>query len=396
MLLLVVVASQTNAEAFGAFALAYAVYVVALGVSRALNSEALVVDRGRGGGPSCSDDAFALGGGLLSGVAAGFLSVLVGAVLGSDTLVTLGLALPFLLVQDAGRMALVARGRPDAALASDGLWTGLQAVALVALVFGQVQSTWCYMLAWGLPAALAAWLAGHLLGSGPRFRGIRQRYIHLMPLSSRFALEFLSGAGALQAVHLSVAGVLGLSAIGALRGAQTLLAPFNQLLTGLTVVLMPELVRLRTRNSKALTRAVCVVSAGGALCVMIGTLVIHQLPDAYGELLLGDSWVAASPVVLPAGLTIAANMIALGPLLGLRALASATSSLRARITGSALTVVGAMVPLAAGLDLLAVVWWMTLAVTSASAVWWIVFLSAQRRQMLMNSRHPLTTIGSTE
>jgi O-antigen/teichoic acid export membrane protein len=236
-----------------------------------------------------------------------------------------------------------------------------------------------YIVAWGVPGVIATGVGLWFLKTLPRFRGVVGHQRATGPLSRRYASEFLSGAGALQAIHFAIAGVFGVAAIGALRAAQTLLGPFNQLLTGLNVGLMPEMVRLRKERPQRLRIVVASVSVAGAGAVMLGTLLLAAMPESLGSELLGDTWPNARRLILPAGLAIAGNMFIVGPLLGLRALGAATSSLTARLICSVLTVVSSLGVLAAGGSLGAVVWSIGISVWLGALIWWFVFLRVHER-----------------
>ena len=374
VILVISVASSVSADGFGGFALGYATYVVASGVSRAICSEPLIV-------VSSKTDITkrlirgSMMSGLLVGICVGLGVAVVGLLISDPRLLTFSVFLPVLLLQDAARMALLATGRPAYALVCDTVWTlGLCALLAVLLLVGVSTVPW-FVSAWGLSGAAGAVVACLYLRAGPRFSALRPYWAASGSLKRRYAFEYMGGAGSLQFIHFGIAGVLGLQAIGALRAAQSLLGPFNQLLTGLSVGLMPELVRLKREAPSRLVPTTALISALASALVVVGTLTLMLVPDSLGTRLLGATWAEAQTVLLPAGLAIAGNMVIVGPLLGLRALARARTSLHVRLASSALTVAAAAVTLALGGSLETVAWVLAAAVWLSSTVWWWGYLA---------------------
>ena len=107
------VAREVGIDQLGVFSLVFATYLLALGVSRSLNSDALAVRYSAAGEPAWREGAAAAAGAAVGlGLAAGLACALAGLVadgLLGDALVVLGLGLPGLLLQDVWRFAFVAR-----------------------------------------------------------------------------------------------------------------------------------------------------------------------------------------------------------------------------------------------------------------------------------------------
>src|SRR5262245_15550550 len=98
--LTVVIAREVGAADLGAFGVAYAAYLILVGLSRAVCSEPLLVRHGQGGARESTGIA------LSCGVVAGVLLYGVALVLGGragSALVPLALFLPALLLKDAWR-----------------------------------------------------------------------------------------------------------------------------------------------------------------------------------------------------------------------------------------------------------------------------------------------------
>jgi hypothetical protein len=160
--------------------------------------------------------------------------------------------------------------------------------------------------------------------------------------------EFVTLTLAGQLATLAVAVVGGLAAAGALRGAQSMLGVMNVLFAGLLFTLVPhgvELARSSPASVLRLSRRVAVACAGAALVLGIG---LSLLPDHAGEALLGAVWPATREVLVPLALAFAFGGVVFGATAGLRSLADARRSLRARVLVAPLTVSGAAVGAAFG------------------------------------------------
>ena len=180
------------------------------------------------------------------------------------------------------------------------------------------------------PLAVTTWLRRHR-DRAPRFLG-----------------EFAVGLGSAQ-LALWLVGVLGgLSVLGAIRGATVLIGPFRILLIAAPGAAIPELVRIRNTSVRRFTRAVALIS--WTLAVLIGAwgVFVYLLPDRLGEAILGDSWDAAQSVLLWVTLSWSALGVATGALVGLRVLAAARRSFRARLVIAPAVLLVAVIGVEAG------------------------------------------------
>ena len=170
-LLAIIVARSVDASSFGAFGLAFSIYSIAVGASRALCSQPLSI-RYASAPPEPARAAVARSTGcaLVLGVGIGAACAGSGLLIGGTTggcLVALGATLPGLLLQDAWRYVFFTVARPAAALVNDTFW-GVTQIALLVVILevgrpdvgGQV--AWL-LGAWGAAAAasaaLGAWQA---------------------------------------------------------------------------------------------------------------------------------------------------------------------------------------------------------------------------------------------
>jgi hypothetical protein len=375
-LLAVVVARGASASEFGAFALAWTAYWLCLGMTRALICEPLLIRYG-GLGPTRSRivTARAAGAALWLGIGLAIPCALVGALVPGTSgswLLVLAPVLPALLVQDVWRAAAFARSDPRRAFTNDLVWFSLFACGAVLVEANVLTGAHAPMVAWGAAGCIAAVAGAWQARAVPALSSPIRWWRRVRPLGGRLVAEFttLSLAGQLSTYAVAIAG--GLAATGALRGAQSLLGVMNVLFAGLLFTLVPHgvgLARSSPREVLALSRRIACACALAALVFGIG---LSQLPEQLGAALLGAVWPESRGVLVPLAVAFAFAGIVFGATAGLRSLADARRSLRARLIVAPVTVAGAAVGAAfgargaaAGLAaaglVAAVVWWRTLA-----------------------------------
>ena len=179
LLLSVMVARSTTASAFGAFAVAFLVYGLVIGFSRALVGQPLQISFA-----SATPEEFrkAAGHSLGAAVVVGSIAALITAVISlavggqaGTALIALSLWFPALVLQDTCRMAFFAAGTPRRAAAIDSAWAvvvlgGFSAAMAVGLADGAVIP----LTLWGLGATVAAVYGIVLLRVGTTVRGCVQ------------------------------------------------------------------------------------------------------------------------------------------------------------------------------------------------------------------------------
>lgn len=337
----VLVARAASASELGAFGVAYVVYSLALGASRALASEPLVVRFSAG-----SDEQWASGVASSTGTAVAIgtavaVPTLVAAGLTSEplsgALVVLAIALPGLLLQDAWRFSLFARGAPGGAVANDLLWAGLLVPGAVVLeVTGATSLRWL-MAMWALAGWASAVLGRAQTGVAPRPRASRRWLRSQGDIAFRFFGEFTVSSGATQLSFFAIGLVTSLRELGELRAGQLVLGPLNILFLGAGLVAVAEVARHVQRSPGRLTEIALLVSA----LLTVGTLgwafVAGVVPTSVGERVLGENWSAGRSLLVPLAVSAAGFALSYGAMTGLRALAAARESLRARILDAVAT-----------------------------------------------------------
>src|SRR5262245_19170305 len=122
-LLGVLVARTVSARDLGAFSVAYATFTFSLGAVRAIAAELLAVRHSAlGAGGWHEGVRGSTGTALMVGILVGLGCLIAGPNIGGrfgSVFTIVGVSLPFLLVQDVSRFALVGRGRGGAAFLND-------------------------------------------------------------------------------------------------------------------------------------------------------------------------------------------------------------------------------------------------------------------------------------
>ncbi len=269
------VARSLGVTAFGVFSLAWVTYGVVLNVSRGLAADPLTVrfsgppgTAWRGAVGRSTGTALGVGGAL------GVVCLVAGLGLGGrvgPAFAALGVMLPGLLLQDAWRYSFFAAGTGRKAFLNDVVWGVALVPAMV--VAARVDTVAAFVFAWGASATVAAGYGCVQSGIRPRMAEARGWLREQRDLGYRYLVEnvSLSGASQLRAYGLGV--IVGVGAVGAVRGAELLLGPFLAVLMGLSLVTVPEAARVLRQAPHRL----------GRFCLLLGG------EQAVGALLWGSA-----------------------------------------------------------------------------------------------------------
>lgn len=356
-LLGLLVARAVSSRDLGAFSLVYAIFTLSLGGVRAIAGELLVVrhsavslDEWRHGVKRAAGTALTAG--VVVGLGCLVASAIVEGSLGT-LLTILGVCLPGLLVQDVVRFGFFARGRGSAALLNDMIWALAMFAAFALLWLSGLSSVDWFTLAWagaGLLAAVVGLFQLKVVPCGP-ISAIKWLRYH-RDLAPRFAAEFAVSTGVSNLILFAIGSVAGLDQLGHLRAGQIALGPLTILFTGAGLVATPEGVRLLRESPGRLIhgcRWMSVVLASGVLAWVVVALAI---PRGLGELVLRANWLGARSLLVPLSIGLTGSALAFGAWTGLRSLAAAKRSLRARnidaVSSLVFGVVGAYIAGATG------------------------------------------------
>jgi hypothetical protein len=354
--LAILVARNVSTADLGAFGLTFTTYTFVLGATRAICSEPMAVrysDRDRSawerGARRTTGTALILG--ALAGVGVAAASLLFSGVL-QGSLLALAVCMPGLIVQDTWRTAFFSDLAGRLAFMNDFVWAIAQAAFLGAAFYTDHRTTPAFMLAWGLAANVAAAYGSVQSGVLPKPSSMGRWFRRQRDIAPRYLVEFFARNAANAGSMYLTAVFGGLSAAGALRGAQILLGPLNILNMGLTAPAVTEAVRISRRSPRRMLKMVALLAAALAAISLAWGSIMYLLPEHVGQALLKKSWSSAHAVILPYAAVMAASGSLTGATVGLRALAAARRSLRARLITGVISVcstgVGAYVGGAAG------------------------------------------------
>ncbi|MEV5608912.1 hypothetical protein [Streptomyces sp. NPDC052225] len=373
------VARSLGLKAFGVFSLAWVTYGVVLSVSRGLATDPLVVrfsgvadTAWRGAVARSAGTALSVG----TGVGAGCLAV--GLAVGGDVgpaFAGLGVMLPGLLLQDAWRYAFFAAGTGRKAFLNDLVWGVALVPAMV--VAAHVGGVAAFVLAWGGSAAVAAVYGCFQSGIRPRTAGARGWLRDHHDLGYRYLVENVGVSGASQLRAYGLGAIVGVSAVGVVRGAELLLGPFMAVLMGLSLVTVAEAARVVREAPRRLGRFCLMLGAGQAVAALLWGSALLLMPDRLGGFVLGGVWSSAAQLIVPVTLGVAGAGLGTGAAAGLRALAAAPRSLRSQLVASTLYVIGGLGGAAAA-GTVGSAWGVAGATLASSAVWWLHLRSALR------------------
>jgi O-antigen/teichoic acid export membrane protein len=384
-------ARWAGVDALGQYGICLATYLVVLGISRALSTDPLLIRfSAADGGDRQLAIRRAVGSAFVVGVIAGLACVAAALVINGrlrDALLALGILMPGLLVQDAWRFAGFCSGRPQAAALNDAVWA-ISQIAITAFVLSRGDVTAALVVcSWAIGAAVAA-AAGCIQFRGtPLAADSTTWWKDHGDLGGRFALEHLGVTGGTQLTTYGLALFAGVAAVGSLRAAQVLFGPMNVLFLGASAITLPEAARLRQRGDgrlRSLLIAFSLVLAFGALFVGAALM---AMPSHIGRALLGSSWDAGRPLLLPMTINLAAAGGIAGASLGLRAFEAAGKTLRTRMS---------MMPVMAACGLAGAAWFgaagaawgLAIANTVAVVPWWAYLardLRVQRAPLLASA-----------
>lgn len=386
-LVTIIAAASLSASDFGAFALATAVCIITVSVSRGLASDPLATAHaGDPEGELRWAIRSAAGVSVAVSLVVAVLVAGVGFVIGGTIawlFLALALTLPGVTLQDYLRYALIVRGDARQTFMNDLFWTVLQVAFLVVAIALDGGAVALY-LAWGVAGNLAAVLglvqARTWIGGPSSLRPWLRRHRRLWPF---FVLDNMVYQATTLVLVVVIALASSLAQVGGFRAAVTLFAPLAIIGRGVVGVAVPELARRRDdpiairRNSLKIAWALTPMAVVWAILMLL-------VPDSLGRQMLGESWDLAEPLLVLAGAASTVSLFTVGTVVGIRALGAGREGLTARLVVSLLVLVfatgGAIVDGAHG-ALLALAWSAPLQI----ATWWWLLVKASNNALSAQS-----------
>jgi len=308
----------------------------------------------------------AVGAGLIC-LAAGGLLLLGDSGLGASLLVV-GALMPLLAVQEVGRFIAFAQARPGRAIVIDVMWLVLTVVALTAIQLVHEMNLLWMVIGWGGTGAVAGlWV--FVQQGWPRAQDISLTWLkerwhfswRSLVAASSSATVALIGAGL-------VAVVSGPLAVAAVRAALLLERPSTTVQMAVATSAGADIARERPDNAGLLAhqrRAMFVSIVVAAL----NFGVLFLIPDALGELVLGEVWPLVTPLLLVIGLRVLAMAAQSGVRAALMGRRQISQVMKIDIAGTVLSIVGFVIGAYLG-DAEGAYWGSLVGLTITVAGWW--------------------------
>ncbi len=246
----------------------------------------------------------------------------------------MGVVLAGVLLQDCIRFVWFSAGTPSAALINDSLWLALSLASYLWLVASGRESVPYFILAWGVTGTVCFMVGAmqlRLMPSvvpGPRW--LREQ----RELGLRFAGEVAIDGLLFELGLVLIGSIAGLAQLGVVFAGRLVMAPVNVLFMGLSAFAIPEGVRLRQTSLRRMNHLMEICAAASVLAATAWTGIVLAMPGSLGEALFGDSWSGARSLLIPTAIGVAAFGVTQAARAGLRALADARRSFRARAVGA--------------------------------------------------------------
>ncbi|WP_197378837.1 MATE family efflux transporter [Mycolicibacterium mengxianglii] len=320
-LLAIIVVRSVSPEDFGAFSIGVVIYVLTIGVCRALTTEPLAIRFGRATGPIMAEAPRCLGLALWLGSLIGTGCVVAAFAAGGNiqsVLLVLGLSLPLLIMQDACRVTCFALDRPRLAATNDAVWA-LSMVPFVILAMNWPGAqTWHYVAAWLIPGAAAGVLLLAQLHVVPSLRGARGWFVNTRTLGMPLVWNYGLMVAPAYLLFALMPLVSSLFELGMARAAYLPYGFFGVIFQGVWLVLLPAASR---RSNAHLARLAVWSSTGlGALALLWASVLAFAIPPWLGVALFGESWTEAASIRLIFAGALVAQALGVGPLIALRVL----------------------------------------------------------------------------
>jgi len=295
----VAVARIAGRAGLGAFALAYAIWLVLASMHRALVTDPMAIENDARHHEAVARLQRGLSGEIALSVVSAAAVLLVGLALlfGGQRAFGLGLVaiapwLPFLVVQDYWRWIGFMQRKPGKSLANDTLFNVVQAACFVAIFLAGSRSIVLVIGAWGAGATVASLFGLWQFSVRPRvlggFAALRSRW----HMSKWLAGQSLTSWGASQAIVLVAGAILGPASLGGLRAALTLVSgPTLVLVMAGGSIGLPEASRaLAEKGYPGLRRVSLFVAGAGVASVCVVATLVGTMGGTLLRVIYGGSF----------------------------------------------------------------------------------------------------------
>jgi O-antigen/teichoic acid export membrane protein len=342
LLLIVLVARESDPTTFGAASLALLVHGFLLGLVRAGVGEVVLL-RCRADPAAARFEArrgafLALLAGVVVSLGLACASAVIGGQVGQFLLLMV-VAAPLVYLQDVLRYVAYGVGRVQDAIVGDGVWLVVQVVVSVAVIAAGDATPTRLILAWVAGAGAGAVALALPRRLWPRPVAVGQWWAQERGRAGGFLADFLVASGMWQAAFLLLGVLMSLEELGALRVALVAVSPLANLLAGVRALTLAHLAGLREHPDRAVRRAAQIGLVLAAAAAVYGAALV-LLPDRWGSELFGDTWAEAASLV---GIVALAEVIRLPTFAAIdlvKVLGRPVELVRTRLTGGVGVIAG--------------------------------------------------------
>jgi O-antigen/teichoic acid export membrane protein len=327
---------------FGVFSLGYVFYTLALGLSRAVIFEPLVIRYNRSSEQERLKVCEALGASVVIGVITGSILAIGALLIGGDSttaLLAMAVLLPGLLVQDGVRGYWYSGGAQRRAAVNDGVWgaVALPLLVVAGLVVEDAPASLMIMI-WGLTGNLAGAWGVHSVRQRLDITGSRRWLTGHARLVGPLLVDYCVTIGVAQASFGLVAIVAGVTEFGIMRAALVPLGFLNVLYTGTRLLMLPMMSRRAgaVKEEAHPNRPSMWVSLVLSVAAALWSALIALAPGL-AQLVVGDTWDTARPAFLPVAAVLVAQGLAVGADIALRGGRRPSDLVRARLVAAPVT-----------------------------------------------------------
>jgi O-antigen/teichoic acid export membrane protein len=341
LLITVLSARVLGVGAFGLFGIVFLVYVIGVGVVRALVSDPLLIhpDQAPHRRAEVIGAAVMVGGLLAVAVAGSGLIIACWNAAFGDAVIVLGGCLPLLIAQDVGRYIGLATQKPGQALMLDLAWLVLVCAAVAGLFVCDLRTLPWFIFAWagsGAVAGIGVFLLHRDQGIRLTLTWVRDTWRYAW----RYLGSYLATQGGALGMETAIGSIAGARALGGVNGAVLLTGPFSNVQAAVMAAGIGEVARAEN-DPQVIRRHVRRTTVVAFLAAAINTAVMLALPGSVGRIILGAAWHASKPLLLPAGVQILAASFITGMRSGLLGMRAIHIAVRIDIVGSVLMFIGA-------------------------------------------------------
>lgn len=373
VLIAILAARLLNPTQFGLFGIVFLVYMILVGISRGLVSDLVLVH------PTESRErpGDAIGAALVvsTPVAIALAGVGYGLSQWNHTLgvalIVLAACLPLLVLQDVGRYLSFATRRPMRAVVLDSVWLVVMFALVAVLATRHGRTLASVIAAWGGSGAVA----GVMVFVWYDVRQVRLSLAWIRStwaLGWRYLLSYFSMQGAALGMTSEIGGIAGTRALAGVQGTLVLVRPYTVFQTAISTAVIGEVAHAAGEPRRIWRQTITTSTLTGAIAA-VTLAVMVALPTRLGHTLLGASWHLTQPLLLPAGLQIVVAGLVTGPLAALLGMKAVRKALTLNVCTTVVMLIGAGAGAAAngakgalwlvdaGVGLMMVVTWVTLA-----------------------------------